>query len=162
MFYGAFPPEFNSGRMYSGPGAGSLVAAATAWQSLATELQSTATSYAATISSLTAGPWAGPSSFAMASAAAPYVAWMQQTAAAAAQSATQATEAATAYETAFAAHAAGGDRRKPGAAGAIGGDEPLRAEHVRDRRERGPIRRVLGAGRHGDGHLLRVLGDRFQ
>ncbi|AGP64126.1 MULTISPECIES: PPE family protein [Mycobacterium] len=104
MFYGAFPPEFNSGRMYSGPGAGSLVAAATAWQSLATELQSTATSYAATISSLTAGPWAGPSSFAMASAAAPYVAWMQQTAAAAAQSATQATEAATAYETAFAAH----------------------------------------------------------
>lgn len=40
----------------------------------------------------------------MASAAAPYVAWMQQTAAAAAQSATQATEAAAAYETAFAAH----------------------------------------------------------
>lgn len=104
LFYGAFPPEFNSGRMYSGPGAGSLVAAATAWQSLATELQSTATSYAATISSLTAGPWAGPSSLAMASAAAPYVAWMQQTAAAAAQSATQATEAAAAYETAFAAH----------------------------------------------------------
>lgn len=104
MFYGAFPPEFNSGRMYSGPGAGSLVAAATAWQGLATELQSTATSYAAAISSLTAGPWVGPSSFAMASAAAPYVAWMQHTAAAAAQSATQATEAAAAYETAFAAH----------------------------------------------------------
>jgi PPE-repeat protein len=104
MFYGAFPPEFNSGRMYSGPGAGSLVAAATAWQNLATELQSTATSYSSVLSSLTAGPWVGPSSLAMASAAAPYVAWMQQTAAQAAQSAIQATEAAAAYETAFAAH----------------------------------------------------------
>ena len=104
MFYGAFPPEFNSGRMYSGPGAGSLVAAATAWQNLATELQSTAASYSSVLSSLTAGPWVGPSSLAMASAAAPYVAWMQQTAATAAQSAAQATEAAAAYETAFAAH----------------------------------------------------------
>jgi PPE-repeat protein len=104
MFYGAFPPEFNSGRMYSGPGAGSLVAAATAWQQLATELQSTATSYSSVLSGLTAGPWLGPSSIAMASAAAPYVAWMQQTAAQAAQSAAQAIEAATAYETAFAAH----------------------------------------------------------
>ena len=104
MFYGAFPPEFNSGRMYSGPGAGSLVAAATAWQDLATELQSTATSYSSVLSSLTAGPWVGPSSVAMASAAAPYVAWMQQTAGQAAQTAIQATEAAAAYETAFAAH----------------------------------------------------------
>jgi PPE-repeat protein len=90
--------------MYNGPGAGSLAAAATAWQNLATELQSTASSYSSVLSSLTAGPWVGPSSLAMASAAAPYVAWMQQTAAQAAQSATQAAEAATAYETAFAAH----------------------------------------------------------
>ncbi len=104
MFYGAFPPEFNSGRMYSGPGAESLVAAATAWQELATELQSSASSYSSVISSLTAGPWVGPSSLAMASAAAAYVAWMRQTAARAAQSAIRATEAATAYETAFAAH----------------------------------------------------------
>lgn len=104
MFYGAFPPEFNSGRMYSGPGAGSLVAAATAWQSLAAELQFTASSYASVLSTLTAGPWLGPSSLAMVSAAAPYVAWMRQTAAIAAQTAAQAAEAATAYETAFAAH----------------------------------------------------------
>lgn len=104
MFYGAFPPELNSGRMYSGPGAGSLVAAATAWQSLAAELQSAASSYASVLSSLTSGPWVGPSSIAMASAAAPYVAWMRQTAAHAAESATRATEAATAYDTAFAAH----------------------------------------------------------
>ncbi len=104
MFYGAFPPEFNSGRMYSGPGAGSLVAAATAWQNLATELQSTAASYSSVISGLTTGPWVGPSSLTMASAAAPYLAWMQQTATQAAHTAARATEAVTAYETAFAAH----------------------------------------------------------
>ncbi|MEB4210017.1 PPE family protein [Mycobacterium sp. 94-17] len=104
MFYGAFPPEFNSGRMYSGPGTGSLVAAATAWQGLATELQSAAASYSSVLAGLTAGPWVGPSSIAMAGAASPYVAWMQQTAAQAAQSAAQAGEAAAAYEAAFAAH----------------------------------------------------------
>jgi PPE-repeat protein len=104
MFYGAFPPEFNSGRMYSGPGAESLVSAATAWENLAAELQSAATAYSSVVSTLTAGPWVGPSSLAMAAAAAPYVAWMQQTAAQATQTAAQATAAAAAYETAFAAH----------------------------------------------------------
>jgi PPE-repeat protein len=102
MFYGAFPPEFNSGRMYSGPGSGSMLAAAAAWDDLATELQSTASSYSSVISGLTSGPWRGPSSVAMASAVAPYVAWMQQTAAGAHQAASQATEAASAYEIAFA------------------------------------------------------------
>jgi PPE-repeat protein len=104
MFYGAFPPEFNSGRMYSGPGAESMVAAATAWENLATELQSTASAYSSVLANLTSGPWVGPSSLAMAAAAAPYVAWMQQTAAQATQTAAQATQAAAAYETAYAAH----------------------------------------------------------
>jgi PPE-repeat protein len=104
MFYGAFPPEFNSGRMYTGPGAESLVSAATAWENLAAELQSTATAYSSVLTNLTAGPWAGPSSLAMAAAAAPYVTWMQQTAVQATQTAAQATAAAGAYETAFAAH----------------------------------------------------------
>jgi PPE-repeat protein len=103
MFYGAFPPEFNSGRMYTGPGSESMVAAAAAWENLATELQSTASSYESVISSLTSGPWVGPSSLAMAAAATPYVTWMQTTAAQAAQTATQATTAASAYEEAFAA-----------------------------------------------------------
>jgi PPE-repeat protein len=80
MFYAAFPPEFNSGRMYAGPGSGSMLAAAAAWDGLATELQSAASSYSSVIASLTGGPWIGPSSLAMAAAVTPYVAWMQQTA----------------------------------------------------------------------------------
>ncbi len=104
MFYGALPPEINSGRMYAGPGSGSLRAAAAAWYGLATELQSTASAYSSVISTLTSGPWVGPSSLGMAAAVAPYLTWMQGTAAQAAEAATQATAAATAYEAAFAAH----------------------------------------------------------
>ena len=104
MFYGAFPPEFNSGRMYAGPGAGSLLAAAAAWDDLATELQSTASSYSSVISTLTSGPWVGPSSLSMAAAVTPYLTWMQGTAAQAHEAAMQATAAASAYQTAFAAH----------------------------------------------------------
>lgn len=104
MFYAAFPPELNSGRIYSGPGAGPMLAAAAAWNALAAELQSTAASYLAVISGLTSGPWVGPSSTAMAAAAMPYVTWLNATAARAAQAASQATAAAAAYESAFAAH----------------------------------------------------------
>jgi PPE-repeat protein len=101
--FGALPPEVNSGRMYVGPGSGPMLAAAAAWDDLAAELQSTAASYGSTIESLSTGPWTGPSSIAMAAAAAPYVAWMSATGAQAEEAATAAKLAAGAYETAFAA-----------------------------------------------------------
>ena len=101
--FGALPPEINSGRMYVGAGSGPMLAAAAAWDELATELQSTAASYGSTIQSLATGPWTGPSSIAMAAAAAPYVAWMSATGAQAEEAASQAKVAAGAYETAFAA-----------------------------------------------------------
>ncbi|MHA7653130.1 PPE family protein [Mycobacterium sp. ML4] len=104
MFYAAFPPEINSGRMYMGAGAGPLLAAAAAWNGLAAELQATAAAYESVIAALTNGPWVGPSSMAMAAAATPYWSWMNATAAQAAQAATQAMAAASAYETAFAGH----------------------------------------------------------
>jgi PPE-repeat protein len=104
MFYAAFPPEINSGRIYSGPGSESLMAAATAWEGLANDLASTAASYSSVISALTSGGWSGPSSLSMTAAVTPYLAWMQSTAAQAAETASQATAAASAYETAFAAH----------------------------------------------------------
>jgi PPE-repeat protein len=100
--FAVLPPELNSGLMYAGPGSGSMVAAAAAWDGLAAELRSTAASYSSVISGLTAG-WQGPSSAAMAAAAAPYAAWISGTAAAAEHAAAQARAAATAYQTAFAA-----------------------------------------------------------
>jgi len=100
--FGALPPEVNSGRIYAGPGSAPLLAAATAWDALSSELQTTAASYASTIGELTTS-WQGPSSAAASSAAAPYTAWLSNTAAQAEQTATQAQAAAGAYEAAFAA-----------------------------------------------------------
>jgi PPE-repeat protein len=101
--FGALPPEINSGRIYSGPGSAPLLAAASAWDALASELQTTAASYASTITELTSSGWQGPSSVAAADAAAPYTAWLSSTAAQAEQTASQAHAAAAAFEAAFAA-----------------------------------------------------------
>jgi PPE-repeat protein len=102
MDFASLPPEVNSGRMYAGPGSGPMLAAASAWDGLAAELQSTAASYESAIYELSGGPWLGPSSASMAAAAAPYMEWMTTTAAQAEQAATQAKAAAAAYEAAFA------------------------------------------------------------
>lgn len=103
MDFASLPPEFNSTRMYAGPGSESMLAAAAAWEALAGDLQTTASLYDSTITGLTAGPWLGPASASMSAAAAPYVAWLRITATQAEEAATLATAAAGAYETAFAA-----------------------------------------------------------
>jgi PPE-repeat protein len=100
--FGAYPPEYNSARMYMGPGASSLQVAASAWNGLAAELQSAAQGYETTVTQLASDEWNGPASAAMAAAVQPYISWMQETAAQAAQAATQARLAAAAYEQAFA------------------------------------------------------------
>jgi PPE-repeat protein len=102
MDFALLPPELNSARMYAGPGAGPMLAAAAAWESLASDLQSTAASYQSAISGLTDAAWLGPSSVAMMAAATPYVTWMSATAMQAEEAATQAKMAASAYEAAFA------------------------------------------------------------
>ncbi len=89
--------------MYAGAGAGSLLAAATAWQSLADELSSAASGYGSVVSTLTSGSWTGPSSISMAAAATPYVTWLGANGDQAQLAATQAAAAASAYESAFAA-----------------------------------------------------------
>jgi PPE-repeat protein len=103
MDFAILPPEVNSGRMYVGPGSGPLLAAAAAWDGLATELHSAAASYGSVISELSAGPWLGAASAAMAAAVGPYLAWMRSTATQAEQTAIQAKAAAAAYEATFAA-----------------------------------------------------------
>jgi PPE-repeat protein len=101
MDFGTYPPEINSLRMYTGPGAAPMLTAAQAWQGLAAELHSAASSYQSVVSGLTAGPWLGPASASMAAAAATYVTWLNATAAQAEETAAQAKSAAAAYQTAF-------------------------------------------------------------
>lgn len=103
MDFGALPPEINSARMYAGTGPGSLLSSATAWQELAGELNSAATSYRSVVEGLTSGAWTGPSALAMAAAAGPYATWLGATGAQAQQAAAQLTAAVGAYETAYAA-----------------------------------------------------------
>ena len=103
MSFAFQPPEITSGEMYTGPGAGPMLAAGAAWDALASELQSTAATYGSIVEGLTNDAWTGPSSVAMATAAAPYAAWISATAAQAKVAAGQARAAAGAYETAFAA-----------------------------------------------------------
>jgi PPE-repeat protein len=100
--FGLLPPEVNSGRMYSGPGPGPLLAAAEAWDSLAAELGFAANGYGATLAELTSNSWVGPTSAAMTSAVTPYVDWMSTTAAQAEETANHARAAVAAYEAAFA------------------------------------------------------------
>lgn len=102
MDFGALPPEINSARMYSGPGSVPMLDAAAAWDALAAELRSTASSYQALILEITNDSWLGPASTSMAAAVAPYATWMSITGAQAEQTASDAAAAASAFETAFA------------------------------------------------------------
>jgi PPE-repeat protein len=102
MDFGLYPPEINSGRMYAGPGSGPMLAAAQAWDALADELYTAASSYQSVTSDLTSGQWSGPSSASMSTAAATYVTWLSATAAQAEETAAQAKAAAAGYEAAFA------------------------------------------------------------
>lgn len=101
MDFAMLPPEVNSMRMYSGAGAQPLLAAASAWSTLAAELNSVGLAYDSMIDELTAD-WAGPSATAMAAAAAPYAQWIHATAAQAEHTAAAARSAAAAYDAAFA------------------------------------------------------------
>ena len=102
MNYLSLPPEVTSTMIYSGPGSEPMVVAASAWSALAAELKSVAAEYRAIISQLTGEEWLGTASASMATAAAPYINWMELTAAQAEQSAAQGRSAAAAYETAHA------------------------------------------------------------
>ncbi|HEX7323418.1 MAG TPA: PPE domain-containing protein [Mycobacterium sp.] len=100
--FGALPPEVTSVSMYSGPGSGPLMAAAGAWDALATQMQSVAYAYSSMIAGLLDEVWSGPASAAMAQAATPFVDWATTTGTQAEQTATQVRAAAAAFETAHA------------------------------------------------------------
>ena len=101
--FAALPPEINSGLLYSGAGSGPLMAAGTAYNNLAAELSTAATSWESIVTNLTTESWTGPGSAAAAAATAPHVAWLGQTAAALEAAGAQAYASAAAYEAAFTA-----------------------------------------------------------
>ena len=97
-----FPPDINSALMFGGAGSGPLFGAASAWEGLASDLAGAASSFDAVVAGLTNGPWSGPAALSMASAATPYVGWLNAAAGQAGAAAAQARVAATAFESALA------------------------------------------------------------
>lgn len=79
MDFGTLPPEISSALIHSGPGAGSLIEAAAAWERLGTELEESLPNYSSVLSSMTE-TWQGPSSAAMSQAVEPYLVWLRTTA----------------------------------------------------------------------------------
>lgn len=158
MDYAFLPPEINSARMYSGPGPNSMLVAAASWDALAAELASAAENYGSVIARLTGMHWWGPASTSMLAMSAPYVEWLERTAAQTKQTATQARAAAAAFEQAHAMTVppalVTANRAELKRTDRV---EPPGPEHRSDRSHRGTVRRDVGTRRGRDVRLRHHL-----
>jgi PPE-repeat protein len=97
------PPEITSALMHAGAGSGPMLAAAAAWDGLASELGSAAQSFSSVTSGLAGDAWQGAASAAMLSTAAQYSGVLGAAAAQAQTAAAQAQAVASEFEAALAA-----------------------------------------------------------
>jgi PPE-repeat protein len=100
MEFISLPPDVTSALMHSGPGAESLLEAASAWQRLGVGLEDSVPIYASAVNSL-AEEWQGIASVAMIDAVEPYLGWMRTTAQQCQQLAFAAQTAAAAFTSAL-------------------------------------------------------------
>jgi hypothetical protein len=103
MNFTVLPPELNSARMFTGAGLGPMLAAAGAWDGLASELHAAAGSFSSATSELAGQAWQGPAALAMTRTAARYATWLSTAAGQAEHAAASARLAASAFAAGFAA-----------------------------------------------------------
>lgn len=100
MFYGALPPEVNTGRLMAGAGEAPMFQAAAGWEMLAISLETQAEELAASLVALQ-GSWQGAGSQQAINASTPMVQWLRTAALQAQKRAMQAIAQASAYTAAL-------------------------------------------------------------